>query len=49
MPLLEIRERIERDQGETRERLEEDQQETRYAAMADGLSQTNNMASESYK
>ena len=57
MPLLETRERIERDQGETRERdqrktenrLERHQQETRDGAMADGLSQTNKIASESQR
>ena len=37
MPLLETRERIERDKRETRERQERDKRETRDEAMADGL------------
>ena len=52
----ETRERLGRNQRETRkreeitiDRLEKDQQETRYVVMADGLSQSNKIARESYR
>ena len=52
MPLLETRERQERDKRERRERekrevRERDYQETRDGAMANGLTYTNNIARDS--